>query len=177
LLQIINDVLDMSKIEAGKMPLDEEDINVRGLLDSVRRLMTARAEEKNIKIKLDIPDDLPLLQGDERLIRQVFLNLLSNAVKFSKADGVVVINTSIDNGMAINVVDHGIGIPQERINEVLEPFGQVSDPSVNKGQGTGLGLPIAKAMMDMHDGELKIISEKDKGTIVTCIFPPQRVKQ
>lgn len=175
LLHIINDVLDMSKIEAGKMPLDEEDINVMGLLDSVRRLMVTRAEANNIKIKLDIPDDLPRLQGDERLIRQVFLNLLSNAVKFSKPDGVVTINATIDNAMIIKVIDHGIGIPQDRITEVLEPFGQVSDPSVNKGQGTGLGLPIAKAMMDMHDGELKIISEKDNGTIVACVFPETRI--
>jgi len=85
----------------------------------------------------------------------------------------------LSNGRSFRIttiMDQGIGIPQERIAEVLEPFGQVSDPSVNKGQGTGLGLPIAKAMMDMHDGELKITSEKDRGTIVTCLFPETRVK-
>ncbi len=178
LLQIINDVLDMSKIEAGKMPLDEEDIDIRGLLDSVRRLMIAKAEELNISIKMDIPKNTPKLRGDERLIRQVFLNLLSNAVKFSREGGTVTIKIDDCDGatLPIHIIDKGIGIPQDRIDEVIEPFGQVSsDPSLSKGQGTGLGLPIAKAMMDMHDGDLKIQSEKDNGTIVTCVFPKERI--
>jgi signal transduction histidine kinase len=176
LLQIINDVLDMSKIEAGKMPLDEEIIQVKGLLDSVRRLMIAKAEDNHIHLELICPENMPYLIGDERLIRQVFLNLLSNAVKFSKPNGIVTIKISYDELIKIEIIDHGIGIPKEQLNEVFEPFGQVSDPRVNKGQGTGLGLPIAKAMMDMHGGDLIISSEKDKGTTVTCIFPQTRVK-
>ncbi len=177
LLHIINDVLDMSKIEAGKMPLDEESINLAGLLDSVRRLMTTKAEENNISIELNVADDLPKLRGDERLIRQVFLNLLSNAVKFSKPSGEVTIAIRYDHQLMIDMIDNGIGIPQDQIDEVIEPFGQVSDPRVNKGQGTGLGLPIAKAMMDMHGGSLSIQSETDKGTTVTCTFPASRVIQ
>lgn len=174
LLQIINDVLDMSKIEAGKMPLDEEAIHLHGLVDSVRRLIRSKADEKHVTITLDIPDDMPKLLGDERLIRQVLLNLLSNAVKFSKEGGDVLITTSFENGICLSISDQGIGIPQERIKEVIEPFGQVSDPRVNKGQGTGLGLPIAKAMMDLHGGTLDIVSEVDKGTTVTCHFPDAR---
>jgi len=176
LLQIINDVLDMSKIEAGKMPLDEEKIDMPALLDSVRRLMTAKAEESQVHIDIDVPAETPLLLGDERLIRQVFLNLVSNAVKFSRQGGTVMIKIAdVIGPMAISVIDHGVGIPKDRIDEVIEPFGQVSsDPRLNKGQGTGLGLPIAKAMMDMHGGALEIHSEKDQGTTVTCIFPEIR---
>lgn len=175
LLQIINDVLDMSKIEAGKMPLDDEDINLVGLLDSVRRLMATRAKENNITIEIVADDDAPHLLGDERLVRQVFLNLLSNAVKFSKPSDTITLKISLDNGVRVDVIDHGIGIPQDRIDEVIEPFGQVVDPRLNTGQGTGLGLPIAKAMMDMHGGKLNIQSEKNKGTVVTCLFPENRV--
>ena len=175
LLQIINDVLDMSKIEAGKMPLDEENIDIVGLLRSVKRLMLARAEQFNVTLRLDAPDDMPKVSLDERLVRQVFLNLLSNAVKFSKDGGEVVISIAHDDDVIVSVTDHGIGIPQDRITEVLEPFGQVSDPSLNKGQGTGLGLPIAKAMMDMHGGQLAIESTKGEGTVVTCTFPKERV--
>ena len=175
LLQIINDVLDMSKIEAGKMPLDEENINVAGLLDSVCRLLKAKSDEHNINVILKVDEGLPILRGDERLIRQVFLNLLSNAVKFSRPNGNVVISVVIKDTMDVSIADEGIGIPNERIEEVIEPFGQISDPQLNRGQGTGLGLPIAKAMMDMHGGELSITSIKGKGTTVTCHFPESRV--
>lgn len=177
LLQIINDVLDMSKIEAGKMPLSDEDINIIGLLDSVRRLMAARAEQQQVIIEqIQIPPNLPVLHADERLIRQVLLNLLSNAVKFSKPQGRIEITVECDGEMRIIVQDYGIGIPEERLKEVMEPFGQIGDPRVNKGQGTGLGLPIAKAMVEMHSGTLHVESVLNKGTKVTCTFPADRVK-
>ena len=178
LLQIINDVLDMSKIEAGKMPLDEEQIDIQGLLEGVKRLLTAKAEGNKIGINIDLKGEVrkPFLYADERIIRQVFLNLVSNAVKFSNVGGMVSIEIDFKDGdLVISVIDHGIGIPKDRIDEVVEPFGQISDPRVNKGQGTGLGLPIARAMMDMHGGDLKIESEVGQGTTVTCIFPKTRV--
>jgi two-component system cell cycle sensor histidine kinase PleC len=178
LLQIINDVLDMSKIEAGKMPLDEDVVDVIGLLDSVKRLMTARAHEREVTILIDDTGvDKPLtVMMDERLIRQVFLNLLSNAVKFSDQDGEVTIKISMDKDISVSVIDHGIGIPEDHIQDAMEPFGQISDPSVNKGQGTGLGLPIAKAMMEMHGGTLDIQSKQGQGTTVTCVFPQSRAQ-
>jgi len=180
LLQIINDVLDMSKIEAGKMPLMDEDLNIVGLLESVRRLMAARAEQQQVRILPVIaPKDIAKLCADERLVRQIFLNLLSNAVKFSRPEGTISISVTIeDNGdMGITVQDHGIGIPAERMKDVMEPFGQITDPRVNKGQGTGLGLPIARAMIEMHGGTLVVASEVNKGTKVTCIFPVKRVRK
>ena len=175
LLHIINDVLDMSKIEAGKMPLDEEVINLAGLLDSVRRLLHAKSEENDLKVNILTADNMPQLRGDERLIRQVFLNLLSNAIKFSNKGSEIKINLEHSNGINVSIIDNGIGIPESRLGEVIEPFGQISDPRVNKGQGTGLGLPIAKAMMEMHGGDLTIKSEPDKGTTVTCHCPANRV--
>jgi PAS domain S-box-containing protein len=180
LLHIINDVLDMSKIEAGKMPLSEENINILGLLHGVRRLLAAKADENNVDIRIEQRDETlqnAMLYGDERLIRQVFLNLISNAVKFSYAKGVVTveIQSNARQELIVKITDNGIGIPKDRIEEVIEPFGQVADPRVNRGQGTGLGLPIAKAMMDMHGGILNIESELEQGTVVTCIFPETRV--
>lgn len=175
LLQIINDVLDMSKIEAGKMPLDDEDINVLGLVESVKRLIRSKADEREVEINIEAVNDLPKLRGDERLIRQVLLNLLSNAVKFSDPQGRILISITVDDGMNLSITDRGIGIPEERLDDIIEPFGQVTDPRVNKGQGTGLGLPIAKAMMDMHGGSLEILSKVGEGTTVICHFPPDRV--
>jgi two-component system cell cycle sensor histidine kinase PleC len=177
LLQIINDVLDMSKIEAGKMPLDEENIDIYGLLDSVKRLMTSRSEQYGVNIVLDKPTTPVIVSIDERLVRQVFLNLLSNAIKFSNKGEDVTIKIDIKDALKIHVIDNGIGIPQDRIADILEPFGQVNDPKLNKGQGTGLGLPIAKAMMDMHGGSLDIESSEGVGTTVTCVFPLSRLQQ
>jgi PAS domain S-box-containing protein len=175
LLQIINDVLDMSKIEAGKMPLDEEQVDVRGLLNSVMRLMCSRTAENKVTLKDDIPDNLPKIVIDERLIRQVFLNILSNAIKFSKENGEITVGVDKDDdGLYVRITDQGIGIHKDRLNEIMEPFGQVNDPRLNKGQGTGLGLPIAKAMMDMHGGRLDVESELNVGTTVSCFFPKSR---
>lgn len=181
LLQIINDVLDMSKIEAGKMPLDEEFINIAGLVDSVCRLMAARAQQENLDVlQQHSTPDLPYLLGDERLVRQVFLNILSNAIKFSAHGNSITVKitheTGKKGGLFVEFTDQGIGIPAERLPDIMEPFGQIADPRVNKGQGTGLGLPIARAMMEMHGGELAIASVPNKGTTVTCYFPQSRVK-
>lgn len=177
LLQIINDVLDMSKIEAGKMPLDEEKLDVAGLTDSVVRLMSARAIQEKVTLTQNVQGGLPRLLADERLVRQVFLNLLSNAIKFSESGGMVDVEANLDDSgdLIVYVRDCGIGIPENRMSEIMEPFGQIVDPRLNKGQGTGLGLPIAKAMMEMHGGTLSIESAIGAGTRVTCRFPASRL--
>ena len=178
LLQIINDVLDMSKIEAGKMPLDEEDIHVSNLIDSVVRLMNARAIQGHVTLTQIIPVETSILVVDERLVRQVFLNIISNAIKFSPEESEIVITTELkDSDLCVVIRDTGIGIKEDRLKEIMEPFGQVNDPRLNKGQGTGLGLPIAKAMMEMHGGSLVVESTQGEGTTVTCCFPSSRVKQ
>mgnify|MGYP000449772078 CR=1 FL=1 len=172
LLAIINDVLDMSKIEAGHMKLDARPADIVPLMEEVVRLMRARAVENDLTMDLSISDNLGLVRVDARLIRQVLLNLLSNAVKFSHKGGRIYIAARAeDNHLVIEVRDEGIGIPADKIDEVMRPFGQVIDPRIAKGQGTGLGLPIARAMMELHHGELTVASQIDKGTTVTCRLP------
>lgn len=175
LLAIINDVLDMSKIEAGKMTLDDEAIEIEGLLESVKRLMTAKANERDLTINTHFDGPHHIVSLDERMIRQVFINLLSNAVKFSNEGGEIDLEVSVNNGrVSVKFIDHGVGIGEDHLQDVLEPFGQVSDPRLNNGQGTGLGLPLAKAMMELHDGKLDIETKINEGTTVICTFPAYR---
>ncbi len=176
LLAIINGVLDMSKIEAGKMKLDEEPVDIVGLIESVRRIMVARSMEKDINLTIETEGVVPRLSIDERLIRQVLINLVTNSIKFSPSGKEIEIYVARDDkGLSMQVRDHGVGIPEHLIEEVLQPFGQVNDPSINKGQGTGLGLPLAKAMMELHSGSLTIRATSGGGTTVDCRFPPNRI--
>jgi len=177
LLDIINDVLDMSKIEAGKVELVECEVKVSELFTSVQVIMGARASEVGITLCFDIEENLSLLRADQRLLRQMIINLISNAVKFSPANSEVHISASTlsDRHVRISVEDQGCGIPPEMLTTVLEPFGQVVDTTqYNQGQGTGLGLPLAKAMVELHGGELHILSNENEGTKVHLDFPVER---
>ncbi len=178
LLEIINEVLDMSKIEAGRIEIDEGEMDLKGLIESVVRMMDSRAFGSDVKLVTDITENLPNLQGDQRLIRQVLINLVTNAVKFSKSGGTVnIMSYMLDDGrLQIKITDEGVGIPKDKINQAMEPFGQVSDGAENSMyQGTGLGLPLAKAMVDLHDGELSLESELEQGTTVFVNFPAYRI--
>ncbi len=178
LLEIINEVLDMSKIEAGRVDLDEQPYVIRDLLISVTRMMTSRAMSSKVEMDCDIEENLPGLVSDPRLIRQVFINLVSNAIKFSKESGTVYIRAFMQNDgdMVVTVQDEGIGIPEDKIQEALEPFGQITDSQhAKEQQGTGLGLPLAKAMVELHGGTLGLTSSPEKGTTVTVTFPERRV--
>lgn len=176
LLEIINEVLDMSKIEAGRTQLDEELFDVSQMVSAVSRMMASRAFSAGLKIVEDIDDDLPPLFADPRLVRQILINLVGNAVKYSNEGGTIGIRAYLTkyNTLHIVVSDEGVGIPKERIAEALEPFGQVSKPSDSRG-GTGLGLPLAKAMTELHGGSLSLESDLGKGTIVTVEFPDERL--
>lgn len=178
LLEIINEVLDMSKIEAGRIEIDEGEIDLANLIQSVVRMMDSRAFGNDVKLAKDIPDTLPNIQGDQRLIRQVLINLVTNAVKFSRSGTTVDVSAyMLDDGrLQIKVTDQGMGIPKEKIQQAMEPFGQVSDGAENANyQGTGLGLPLAKAMVDLHDGTLRLDSEINEGTTVYVNFPSYRI--
>lgn len=178
LLEIINEVLDMSKIEAGRVDLDEQDIDLVALIDSVVRLMDARTISNGIQILQAIPVDLNRLRADPRLVRQILINLMTNAVKYSNSGGTITIKVHMahDGDMVLTVTDTGVGIPKERIKEAMEPFGQINDPRIStKYQGTGLGLPLAKAMAELHGGALSLESEEERGTTVTVAFPKNRV--
>lgn len=180
LLEIINEVLDMSKIEAGRVDLDEADLDLKDLIESVTRMMGARMFDKNLSLHEDISDDLPRLRGDPRLIRQIVINLVTNAVKFSKDGGRIDVGGRVleDGQMEVSIADDGIGIPKDKIEQAMEPFGQVSEQAENAAEhGTGLGLPLAKAMVDLHGGTLDINSDIDQGTQITILFPASRVLQ
>ena len=179
LLEIINEVLDMSKIEAGRVELDEHLVDVDETIQSVERMMASRAFSGNIMIQSKIEPHLPALQGDPRLIRQVLINLVSNSVKFCKAGGTITVSGTLrtDGDLEIKVIDTGVGIPKDKIARALEPFGQIHETAHAVGDvtGTGLGLPLAKAMVELHGGHLYLDSEVGKGTTVTITFPSRRV--
>jgi signal transduction histidine kinase len=178
LLEIINEVLDMSKIEAGRLELDEDIFDVVQLMQAVVRMMDSRAFSGGLKIRHFAAADLPPLYADPRLVRQILINLVGNAVKYSNPGGTIEIRAVIadDGGMQLIVTDQGIGIPKDRIKDALEPFGQVSKPVETRGiQGTGLGLPLAKAMAELHGGTLSLESEVGFGTVVTVDLPSLRV--
>lgn len=179
LLEIINEVLDMSKIEAGRVELDEQEVDVRALITSVTRLMSSRAFSIGLEVREHVPADIPALYADARLVRQILINLLTNAIKYSEREGVIDVRVSIVPGgmMQMVVEDHGVGIPKERIKDAMEPFGQIHDPRhATKTQGTGLGLPLARAMARLHDGTLDLESDLGKGTKVTVTFPRKRIR-
>lgn len=177
LLEIINEVLDMSKIEAGRIELDEDNVDIKGLIASVSRMMASRAFDRRITILQDVQDNLPNLYSDPRLMRQILINLLTNAIKFSESGDTISLGAHMldDGRMQITVFDEGVGIPKDKISEAMEPFGQVTDGPGYASQGTGLGLPLAKAMAELHDGTLSLESDLGQGARVFVNFPARRI--
>jgi signal transduction histidine kinase len=173
LLNLINDVLDMSKIEAGKVQLHDSEIDLKDLIDQTLRLVSGQGVVNGLRVDVDMSAGLPMLRADERALRQILLNLISNAVKFTPSGGNVTIRArSSDVGLAFDVCDTGIGIAADDIERILKPFGRAHDQEY---QGTGLGLPIAKSLAELHGGNLAIRSEPGKGTRVTVTFPSARI--
>ncbi|WP_245891790.1 MULTISPECIES: sensor histidine kinase [Devosia] len=177
LLNLINELLDLSRIEAGKYELNEEVVSLVDIADDCRRMMELRAKSKNIELVFSVGDNLPRLWGDERAIRQVVLNLLSNAIKFTPQQGkiVLVVQRSGDGGQLISVKDNGPGIPESEIATVLSSFGQGSLAQKTAEQGAGLGLPIVQKIMDLHQGRFDLFSKLRFGTEVIATFPRARV--
>lgn len=177
LLNLINDILDVSAIEAGKMDLREEDFHIAALAESSLRLVNDRARKNNLTLVNAVTADLPVIRADERRIKQVIINLLSNAVKFTPSGGEVKLSAYLDGkgGMIVAVKDTGIGISDDDIPKVLSPFGQVDSSLAREYEGTGLGLHLAKTLMELHGGRLVIESALGLGTQVSCHFPPTRM--
>jgi signal transduction histidine kinase len=177
LLEIINDILDLSKAEAGKLELSEEIFDLRQTIRSVEKLTGSQAQGAGLCTAFRFPKDLPLLRADERKTKQVLINLIGNAVKFTPRGGVIEVAGRLDRqaGLAITVADTGIGIAPEDLQRVLEPFGQVDSSLSRLHQGTGLGLPLVKAIMGLHGGTLDLKSEVGVGTTVTVVFPRERM--
>ena len=178
LLNIVDDVLDMSKVEAGEMTLDREPFDPVALLESGLRLVEKQAEQQDVKLVSNIAGDLPAAFGDERRIKQVLINLLSNAVKFTPAGGRVSLwlGGAADGTLEFSVADTGIGIAPNDIAKVLTPFGQVETTYARRFGGTGLGLPIARSLVEMHGGRFTLESTLGEGTKVSFTLPPERAQ-
>ncbi len=177
LLHLINEILDLSRIEAGRYELHEEPVRLADVAEDCQRLLKLRAESKGLQIVLEIEDDLPPLWCDERAMRQVLLNLMSNAIKFTPKGGFVYLTvvTTADGGQAMSVRDTGPGIPKDEIPKVLQAFGQGSLAHQTAEGGTGLGLSIVKNLVELHGGTFELLSELRKGTEGIIVLPPTRV--
>jgi two-component system, cell cycle sensor histidine kinase PleC len=175
LLGIIGDILDVSKLEAGKVELDEEDTEIVTIVQDVMHLVGERARSLEVGIEIDIPANLPRLRADSLKLKQVLLNLVTNAVKFSKAGAGIVLSARFDEeGFHVAVADEGIGMDQLEIETAVTRFGQVASPWSRRHPGTGLGLPLAIGLVELHGGRLSIQSQKGVGTTVTFSLPRGR---
>jgi PAS domain S-box-containing protein len=177
LLRLINDVLDTSKIEVGQLRLQEESIDVADLLNECERLVADKAAEAGVQLLRALPPDLPALFADRLRIKQIVLNLLSNAIKFTPPAGEVAVAVvrPAEGGLALRISDTGIGMRPEDIPLALEPFRQLDNSFTRRYEGTGLGLPLAKALIELHGGRLIVESALQKGTRVTAWLPPNRI--
>lgn len=177
LLNLINELLDLSRIEAGKYELNEEAVALSEIAEDCRRMLEIRARSKTIELTASFGTNLPKLWGDERAIRQVVLNLLSNAIKFTPQGGKVqlVVTRSGDGGQLISVKDNGPGIPEQEMATVLSSFGQGSLAQKTAEQGAGLGLPIVQRIMELHQGRFDLFSKVRFGTEAIATFPRARV--
>ena len=177
LLSIINDILDLAKVEAGKMEIVPESLNVKDLVEECVSLVAGLAQGRGLGVETSLPNDGLMLMADRRAAKQMIVNLLSNACKFTKAGGsvrlcaVLLEDAKPPGGVAIRVSDTGIGMTPEDIAVAVQPFGQIGSVATSGRQGTGLGLPLVKSFIELHGGSLKIESEPGKGTDVELVFP------
>ncbi len=176
LLELINQILDLSKVEAGRMDLHESVFAPADVLAACMRLLEDRASKAEVALHFDIAPALPQLCADELKFKQIVLNLATNAVKFTPAGGRVTVSAAMsDDGLVVDVRDTGVGMRPEEIPLALEPFRQVGDDARHKQQGTGLGLPLAKAFVELHGGRFAITSAYREGTTVTITLPRSRI--
>jgi PAS domain S-box-containing protein len=176
LLGIISDILDVSKLEAGKIELDDEEAELPSIVSDVVRLVHERARMLELELDIDVPGDLPLVRVDVLKLKQVLLNLVTNAIKFSHAGGRVLVRARCDdNAILLAVSDRGIGMDEAEIATAVSRFGQVASAWSRKHPGTGLGLPLAIGLVELHGGTVAIESRKGVGTAVTVRMPGDRI--
>jgi PAS domain S-box-containing protein len=176
LLDLISDILDLSRIEVGKLKLEEETVDVGATLAAISRMVSHKVKHNRISLTIDCPADLPRLAADPRRLKQILINLVSNAVKFTPAHGSVQVTARLTpgRGIEIAIADTGIGIAEEHQQIIFEPFGKVESSYAREHEGIGLGLAIVKALVQMHDGSLAMRSQLGEGTIMIVTFPADR---
>ena len=176
LLSLINEVLDLSKLEAGQFELVEQHVDLAGLAESSMLFVEPQAQKAQVGLSHCIEAGVSFIRADERRMRQILINLLANAVKFTPPGGQVGLAIRrTDKGLLIEVSDTGIGIPADKIELAMEPFSQVEADANRNYQGTGLGLPLAKRLVELHGGTLSLESKVNQGTVVSIILPPDRI--
>ena len=175
-LDLISDILDISKIEAGRAELSDETIDVDDMIAACLNMILAKADEASHRVETDIQPNLPNLRGDLRMVKQIMLNLLSNAVKFTPEGGLIQVIAAVDGGrLRIEIKDNGIGIAQADLPKALSTFGQIGTTMSRSHEGTGLGLPLATTLVELHDGSLEIDSTPGEGTTARVWFPNDRL--
>jgi signal transduction histidine kinase len=177
LLTLINDILDVAKIEAGAHELRDEEVDPYDVVGAVERLVAERAKRADLHLSIDLPEDLPRLRADERKLKQVLLNLMSNAIKFTPEGGRVALaaRRGGDGGFVFEVTDTGIGIAAEDIPRAFAPFEQVDSRLSRQFEGTGLGLPLSDGFVKLHGGHLELKSQPGVGTRAIVTLPAERV--
>jgi len=177
LLAIVNDILDVAKAEAGELVMEDERVDVADVAAASLALIQQRAGTAGVTLHHELQPMLPSVRGDARRVRQVLLNLLSNAVKFTPSGGRVTLRAARepDGGLAISVADTGIGMDADDIARAMTPFQQVNGILARRQEGTGLGLPLSRALMELHGGSLSVDSAPGRGTVATLRFPATRV--
>ena len=173
LLALINGILDVSKIQAGKLSVDCEPVEMSSVLSSCLLIIDAKAREKSISLETTVAHDVPRIMGDPLRIKQIVINLVGNAVKFTPKGGRIRVEVrNLQQGYAVvEVTDTGCGMTPAEIDTAMRPFGQIETTFSKRHEGTGLGLPIAYALSRLHGGDLRIDSQRDHGTRVTVILP------
>jgi len=172
LLALINDVLDLSRLDAGAVVLDQRNIALGHVIADSCRMVRDQAQRSGLEIKIEVAADLAQVSGDERRLRQIFLNLLSNSLKFTAGPGMICVRArNMAGSICCEVSDTGIGIAEADLPRVLERFGQIENKFSRKHQGAGLGLPLVKELVELHGGSVTIQSEEGKGTQVELFFP------
>ena len=179
LLRLVNDILDLSKLEAGNLELSEGEVDLATLTRDCISLVKGQAGRKAVRIAVDLPRDLPTVYADELRLKQVILNLLSNAIKFSHEGHAVWISVAQTQGGEVRIIvrDSGIGMDPDDIPVALQPFRQVESELSRRYEGTGLGLPLAKTLVELHGGTLALASAPRAGTTVTVLLPRERVRE
>lgn len=178
LLQLINEILDVAKIEAGRMEIDPRPLDIHNAMEAVERIMAIKAREKNIAMAYVVAPDLGEVMADERAFRQILLNLISNAVKFTPGGGHIAVSARRDNeGLIISVADNGPGIPADKLQLLFQPFTRVDNRFDNHQDGTGLGLALVQGLARLHGGQAWIESEEGRGTTAFVYFPLVAVKR
>ena len=177
LISLINDLLDLSKIEAGRLELSLAHVSVNDLTQQCVAIMQPQANRERIIIRTSLPPDLPQVLADARSVRQIVLNLLSNSIKFTSAGGQVIVSTTLNDngGVALHVRDNGVGMTETEVVTALEPFRQIATTTLGRAGGTGLGLPLTKALAEANGASFRIKSAPKEGTLVEVVFPVTQV--